>query len=195
MKLYFLILNLYFSFSSFVFVNIVFFCPLYMQCFLVFFVPTMWRFKPFTQKEPAGLEGRYMDVGNLKINVRNAIAEGGFSCVYLARDALHASKQYALKHMICIDEESLELALKEINVMKSLKGHPNIVTLCSHAILDMGRTKEALLVMEFCEKSLVSVLESRGAGYFEEKQVLSLFRDACNAVYAMHSQSIPIAHR
>ncbi|KAJ9158697.1 hypothetical protein P3X46_024258 [Hevea brasiliensis] len=155
----------------------------------------MWRFKPFAQKESAGLEGRYIDVGNIKIQVRNAIAEGGFSCVYLARDAVHASKQYALKHMICNDEESLDLALKEVNVMKSLKGHPNIVTLYSHAILDMGRTKEALLVMEFCEKSLVSVLESRGSGYFEEKHVLSIFRDACNAVFAMHSQSPPIAHR
>ncbi|KAF9665430.1 hypothetical protein SADUNF_Sadunf16G0121800 [Salix dunnii] len=155
----------------------------------------MWRFKHFTQKEPAGLDGRYVDVGNLKIHVRNAIAEGGFSCVYLARDAVQASKQYALKHMICNDEESLDLVMKEIDVMKVLKGHPNVVTLYAHTILDMGRTKEALLVMEFCEKSLVNVLESRGAAYFEEKQVLSIFRDVCNAVFAMHSQSLPIAHR
>lgn len=155
----------------------------------------MWRFKHFTQKEPAGLEGRYVDVGNLKIHVRNAIAEGGFSCVYLARDAVHASKQYALKHMIYNDEELSDLVMKEINVMKALKGHPNVVTLYAHTILDMGRTKEALLVMEFCEKSLVNVLESRGAAYFEEKQVLSIFRDVCNAVFAMHSQSLPIAHR
>lgn len=155
----------------------------------------MWRFKHFTQKEPAGLEGRNVDVGNLKIHVRNAIAEGGFSCVYLARDAVHASKQYALKHMIYNDEELSDLVMKEINVMKALKGHPNVVTLYAHTILDMGRTKEALLVMEFCEKSLVNVLESRGAAYFEEKQVLSIFRDVCNAVFAMHSQSLPIAHR
>ncbi|KAJ6755486.1 SERINE/THREONINE PROTEIN KINASE [Salix purpurea] len=79
--------------------------------------------------------------------------------------------------------------------MKALKGHPNVVALYAHTILDMGRTKEALLVMEFCEKSLVNVLESRGAAYFEEKQVLSMFRDVCNAVFAMHSQSLPIAHR
>lgn len=155
----------------------------------------MWRFKHFTQKEPAGLEGRNVDVGNLKIHVRNAIAEGGFSCVYLARDAVHASKQYALKHMIYNDEELSDLVMKEINVMKALKGHPNVVTLYAHTILDMGRTKEALLVMEFCEKSLVNVLESRGGAYFEEKQVLSIFRDVCNAVFAMHSQSLPIAHR
>ncbi|XP_010542991.1 PREDICTED: AP2-associated protein kinase 1-like isoform X2 [Tarenaya hassleriana] len=155
----------------------------------------MWKFKPFAQKEPAGLEGRYLDVGNLKIQVRNIIAEGGFSSVYLAQDATHASKQYALKHIICNDGESLELVMKEISVMKSLKGHPNVVTLYSHGILDMGRKKEALLVMEFCGKSLVSVLESRGSDYFEEKRVLSIFRDVCNAVFAMHCQSPPIAHR
>ncbi|KAK9282839.1 hypothetical protein L1049_011062 [Liquidambar formosana] len=155
----------------------------------------MWRFKPFMHKEQNGLEGRSIDVGNLKIHVRNAIAEGGFSCVYLARDAIHSSKQYALKHIICNDQELLDLVTKEISVMKSLRGHPNVVTLYAHTILDMGRTKEALLVMEYCEKSLVSVLESRGAGYFEEKQVLAIFRDVCNAVFAMHCQSPPIAHR
>ncbi|KAK9051602.1 hypothetical protein SSX86_028229 [Deinandra increscens subsp. villosa] len=155
----------------------------------------MWRIKQFMPKEKSGLEGRMIDIGNLKVHVRHVIAEGGFSCVYLAQDALNGSKQYALKHMICNDEESLELVKKEISVMKSLQGHPNVVMLCAHAIFDMGRTKEALLVMEYCEKSLVNVLESRGAGFFEEKQILLMFRDICNAVFAMHCQSPPIAHR
>jgi len=155
----------------------------------------MWKFKPFGHKEQTGLESRTIDIGNLKVHVRNAIAEGGFSCVYLARDATNGSKQYALKHIICNDEESLEVVKKEVSVMKSLRGHPNVVTLCAQAIFDMGRTKEALLVMEYCEKSLVNTLESRGAGYFEEKQILVIFRDVCNAVFAMHCQSPPIAHR
>ncbi|PIA48577.1 hypothetical protein AQUCO_01400872v1 [Aquilegia coerulea] len=155
----------------------------------------MWRFKPFMPKEQAGLEGRTIDVGNLKVHVRNVIAEGGFSCVYLARDAMHASKQYALKHIVCSDEESLDLVMKEISVMKKLTGHPNVVALHAHTIMDMGRTKEALLVMEFCEKSLVTVLEGRGSGYFDEKQILLIFRDVCNAVFAMHCLNPPIAHR
>ncbi|KAK1424913.1 hypothetical protein QVD17_20254 [Tagetes erecta] len=155
----------------------------------------MWRIKQFMPKEKSGLEGRVIDIGNLKIHVRHVIAEGGFSCVYLAQDALNGSKQYALKHMICNDEESLELVKKEITVMKLLQGHPNVVMLCAHAIFDMGRTKEALLVMEYCDKSLVNVLENRGAGFFEEKQILLIFRDICNAVFAMHCQSPPIAHR
>ncbi|XP_056860795.1 uncharacterized protein LOC130509145 [Raphanus sativus] len=156
----------------------------------------MWKFKPFAQKEPAGLEGRYLEIGSLKVQVRGVIAEGGFSSVYLAQDTNHASKQYALKHMICNDEESLELVMKEISVLKSLKGHPNVVALYAHGVLDTGRNKkEALLAMEYCGKSLVEVLESRGAGYFEEKQALLIFRDVCNAVFAMHSQSPRIAHR
>ncbi|XP_050387052.1 uncharacterized protein LOC126803310 isoform X2 [Argentina anserina] len=155
----------------------------------------MWRFKPFMHKEPAGLEGRSLDVGTLKIHVRNVIAEGGFSCVYLARDLVHTSKQYALKHIICNDEELLDLVMKEISVMKVLRGHPNVVTLYAHAIMDSGRTKEALLVMEYCDKSLVTVLDNRGAGFFDENQVLSIFRDVCTAVFAMHMQSPPIAHR
>lgn len=155
----------------------------------------MWKFKPFTHKEPTGLEGRYIDIGDIKVHVKNVIAEGGFSCVYLAKGALNASKQYALKHIICNDQESLDLIMKEIQVMKFLKGHPNVVTLHSHTILDMGRTKEALLLMEYCEKCLVHILEGRGSGYFDEKQVLTIFRDVCNAVFAMHCHSPPIAHR
>uniref|UniRef100_A0A0E0CMQ5 non-specific serine/threonine protein kinase n=1 Tax=Oryza meridionalis TaxID=40149 RepID=A0A0E0CMQ5_9ORYZ len=155
----------------------------------------MWRFNPFGGKVQNGLEGRTIDVGNIKITVRNAIAQGGFSCVYLASDAMHPSKQYAMKHIICNDSELLDLVMKEIQVMNLLKGHPNVVTPVAHDVFDMGRTKEALLVMEFCEKSLVSAMESRGTGYYEEKKALLIFRDVCNAVFAMHGQSPPIAHR
>ncbi|KAF8652970.1 hypothetical protein HU200_062402 [Digitaria exilis] len=155
----------------------------------------MWRLNPFGGKSQSGLEGRTIDVGNVKITVRNAIAQGGFSCVYLACDTVHPSKLYALKHIICNDSESLALVTKEIQVMNLLKGHPNVVTLVAHDVFDMGRTNEALLVMEFCEKSLVSAMESRGSGYYEEKKALQIFRDVCNAVFAMHGQSPPIAHR
>ncbi|VAI31260.1 unnamed protein product [Triticum turgidum subsp. durum] len=161
----------------------------------------MWR--PFRQLMPkehsgpsGGLEGRTIDVGNVKVHVREAIAEGGFSCVYLARDLTNPAKKYALKHVIAQDKESLDLVQKEITVMRALKGHPNVVTLVAHAIMDMGRGREALLLMEFCERSLVSALDTRGtAGFYDEEQVALIFRDVCNAVFAMHCQTPPVAHR
>ncbi|EFJ25956.1 hypothetical protein SELMODRAFT_98319 [Selaginella moellendorffii] len=154
----------------------------------------MWRLKQLMPKDQAGLEGKSVEVGTLKLQVRSVVAEGGFSSVYLARDA-QSGKNYALKHLICNDDESLHLVRKEVAVMKALRGHPNIVTLHAHAVLANGRTKECFLVMDYCEKTLVAVLDARGAGFFEERQLLSIFRDICNAVYAMHCQSPPIAHR
>lgn len=155
----------------------------------------MWRLKQFMPKEQGGsLEGKSVDVGELKLQVRSIIAQGGFSCVYLARDG-PSGKTYALKHIICNDVESVELVKKEVAVMKGLQDHPNIVTLHAQVVYDMGRTKECFLVMEFCHKMLANVLENRGQGFYDEKQILSMFLQICNAVYAMHCQSPPIAHR
>jgi AP2-associated kinase len=156
----------------------------------------MWRLRQFMPKEPAGLENRTIDISNIKIHVKELLAEGGFSSVYLAHDLVNPSKQYALKHVMIQDKESYDLLMKEVSVMKSLKGHANVVSLIGHAVLDMGRTREAMLLMEFCGKSLVSVLEARGANaYFEEKKAVLIFRDVCNAVFAMHCLSPPMAHR
>ncbi|GMH04459.1 hypothetical protein Nepgr_006298 [Nepenthes gracilis] len=88
----------------------------------------------------------------------------------------------------------MDLVMKEISMVKSLKGCPNMVTLHLHTISDLGGRKEAILVMEFYEKFLVNVLGSRGAAYFEEKQVLTIFRDVCNAVFATHCRSPTFAH-
>lgn len=157
----------------------------------------MWRLKQFMPgKEGAGvsLEGKHVDVGDLKLQVRSVIAQGGFSCVYLAREA-SSGKTYALKHIICNDMESVEVVKREVAVMKSLRGHPNVISLQGQVVYDLGRTKECFLVMEYCPKMLAHVLENRGAGYYEEKQILVIFLQICNAVYAMHCQSPPIAHR
>jgi AP2-associated kinase len=156
----------------------------------------MRRLNPFSGKVQNGLEANTFDVGNVKITVRNVIAEGGFSSVYLARDAVHVStKQYTLRHIVCNDSESLDLVMKEIKVTGLLKGHLKVVTLVAHDVFDMSRTKEALLLMEFCDNSLVSIMESRGNGYYKDKKALLIFRDVCDAVFSMHGQSPPIAHR
>lgn len=154
----------------------------------------MWRLKQLIPKEQAGLEGKTVEVGSLRLQIRSTIAEGGFSCVYLARDA-QSGKQFALKHIVCNDTESLDLVKKEVNALKVLRGHPSIITLHAQAMYDMGRTKECFIVTDYCEKMMVEVLDSRGAGFFEEKQLLLMFRDICNAVYAMHCLSPPMAHR
>ncbi|MCO5576967.1 hypothetical protein L7F22_030788 [Adiantum nelumboides] len=154
----------------------------------------MWRLKQLIPKDQAGLEGKTVDVGSLRLQIRSIIAEGGFSRVYLARDT-QSGKFLALKHIICIDSESLDLVRKEVMALKAFRGHPNIITLEAQSMYDMNGTKECFLSMEYCEKTMVDVLDNRGAGHYEEKQLLLMFRDVCNAVYAMHCQTPPVAHR
>ncbi|KAI5055533.1 hypothetical protein GOP47_0029054 [Adiantum capillus-veneris] len=154
----------------------------------------MWRLKQLIPKDQAGLEGKTVDVGSLRLQIRSTIAQGGFSRVYLARDA-QSGKLIALKHIICIDSESLDLVKKEVLALKAFRGHPNIITLEAQSMYDLNGTKECFLAMEYCEKMMVDVLDNRGAGHYEEKQLLLMFRDVCNAVYALHSQTPPVAHR
>lgn len=153
----------------------------------------MWRLKQLMPSRGA-LEGKTVEVGTLKLQIRSTIAEGGFSSVYLAV-ARESGKQYAVKHIICNDEESLDLVKKEVAVLKALRSHPNVVRLHAQTVYDLGRTKECFLVMDFCDKALNNVLENRGSGFYDEKQILLIFRDVCSAVCAMHSLSPPIAHR
>jgi AP2-associated kinase len=48
--------------------------------------------------------------------------------------------------------------------------------------------EECFLVMEFCEKDLVNILESRGAAYLKEKQILLMFRDALPIAPHLHTR-------
>ncbi|KAJ7518250.1 hypothetical protein O6H91_21G061200 [Diphasiastrum complanatum] len=154
----------------------------------------MWRLKQFLPKDHSSLQGKTVEIGTLKLQIRSIIAQGGFSSVYFAKDS-QTGKHYALKHIICNDVESLDLAKKEIAVMKSLRGHPNVVMLHANVILDTGRAKECFIAMDHCEKTLVNVLDGRETCYFDEKHLLITFRDICNAVYALHRQSPVISHR
>ncbi|GJP45891.1 hypothetical protein CLOM_g5230 [Closterium sp. NIES-68] len=205
----------------------------------------MWRLKHMMGLEghqgPGGsqtagpLEGKTVEVGRVQVQVRSTIAQGGFAFVYLARCS-HSGRAYALKHIVCSDPDTMEQVQREVSVLMALRGHPNIVTLHAHALLDsagsaglgpggaaavgaggmghggaslgglggggvgggaMGGTgrKEVFLLMEHCERTLVDVMAARGATPFDEKALLLTFRDVCNAVFAMHCQHPPIAHR
>lgn len=156
----------------------------------------MWRLKGLLPKESGGLEGRFVDVGNMKVQVQKTIAQGGFSVVY---KCMAGGRMFALKHLIIRDKETYDLVQKEINIMLQLRGHPNVVALHAHSFQDTPATggKECFLLLDYCDNMLVHVMDSLASKgqFFNEQQVLTIFRDVCNAVYAMHCQSPPVAHR
>eukprot|EP00898_Chlorokybus_atmophyticus_P008110 jgi/Chlat1/82/Chrsp1S03199 len=162
----------------------------------------MWRLKKLKQglvgdtaSSGFSLVGKTVDVGSYRVQVRDVIAQGGFSFVYMAKDL--AGRTYALKYVVVdknYDDDAMAQALQEVKVLEQLQGHPNIITLYAKQYLQAPDQKQELyLLMEYCPKSLVDIA-NKGTR-FTEPQILAIFKSVCAAVEHMHRQSPPIAHR
>lgn len=142
--------------------------------------------------------GQEVEIGSVKLRVKRVIAEGGFAFVFVAQDP-NTGKEYALKRLMAADEEANKNIIQEINVLKKLSGHPNILQYLSASFIDKDKTghgmKEYLLVTELCVGgSLVDVLKARSKA-LPPDVVCRLFYQTCRAVQHMHSQEPPITHR
>lgn len=142
--------------------------------------------------------GQVVELGQQKLRVKRVLAEGGFGFVFAAQD-LSTNREYALKRMFAADEEASKSILQEVNVLKKLTGHPNVIDFIAAAAIEKGQSShgksEYLLLTELCPGGpLVDVLQQRTSA-LSLNQVLQIFYQTCNAVRHMHSQSPPIIHR
>lgn len=142
--------------------------------------------------------GQVVELGNQRLRVKRVLAEGGFGFVFAAQD-LSSNREYALKRMFAGDEEASRSILQEVNVLKKLSGHPNVIDFIAAAAIEKGQSghgkSEYLLLTELCPGGpLVDVLQQRTTN-LSLAQVLQIFYQTCSAVRHMHSQSPPIIHR
>lgn len=101
--------------------------------------------------------------------------------------------------MLAADEEARKCIVQEINVLKKLSGHPNIIQYLSASFTDKNQTShgqaEFLLVTELCTGgSLVEALQARKTA-FDPETICRIFYQTCKAVAHMHSQLPQIIHR
>lgn len=88
---------------------------------------------------------------------KDILGEGTYGTVYKAMDRT-SGKEVAIKKMKVHDtNDGFPLtSLREIKVLKMLKGHPNIVELIEVAV---GKSKDSVfLIFEFCELDLFNLL-------------------------------------
>lgn len=84
-----------------------------------------------------------IEIGSYNVRILNQIAEGGYSCVYLAEEVIPSAemsslikkKKYALKRIACGTNEQIEDAQREIKVMESLN-HPNVMRILGYTTVD-----------------------------------------------------------
>lgn len=142
--------------------------------------------------------GQTLDINNVKLRVTRLIAEGGWALVFAVED-IATGKEYALKKLIAVDEDANKIIIQEIETLKRLSGHPNIIKFLYAQRLEREDRKgyEYLVVTELCPGGTIAdILRSVSANTLSLAQVCKIAYQATRAVHHMHSQQPePFVHR
>ncbi|XP_059821379.1 AP2-associated protein kinase 1-like isoform X3 [Hypanus sabinus] len=144
----------------------------------------------------SGFIGRVFSVGRQQVTVEEVVAEGGFAIVFLVKT--HNGVKSALKRMYVNNEHDLQVCKREIQIMRDLSGHKNIVGYIdsSTTAVGSGEVWEVLILMDFCRGGqVVNLMNQRLQTGFTENEVLQIFCDTCEAVARLHQCKTPIIHR
>lgn len=81
-------------------------------------------------------------------------------------------------------------------LQSNLSGHKNIIGYVDASLTPTGGgVYEVLLLMPYCQQSVLGLMKARGKPTFTEHEVLSIFCDTCEAVSRLHHCQTPIIHR
>uniref|UniRef100_A0A8C2GIY3 non-specific serine/threonine protein kinase n=1 Tax=Cyprinus carpio TaxID=7962 RepID=A0A8C2GIY3_CYPCA len=140
--------------------------------------------------------GRAFTVGRHQVTVEETLAEGGFAIVFLVRT--NQGVRCALKRMYVNNEHDLQVCNREIQIMRDLNGHKNIVGFLDSSITAVGGGDvwEVFILMDFCRGGqVVNLMNQRLQTGFNEQEALQIFCDTCEAVARLHQYKTPIIHR
>ncbi|XP_073685170.1 AP2-associated protein kinase 1 isoform X3 [Garra rufa] len=140
--------------------------------------------------------GRAFTVGRHQVTVEETLAEGGFAIVFLVRT--NQGVRCALKRMYVNNEHDLQVCKREIQIMRDLNGHKNIVGFLDSSITAVGGGDvwEVFILMDFCRGGqVVNLMNQRLQTGFGEQEALQIFCDTCEAVARLHQYKTPIIHR
>ena len=153
--------------------------------------------KFFTQTPGSEFVGKVLKVSRYHVTIEEVLAEGGFSVVFLGR--LSSGQKVALKRMFVNSKSDMKVCQREIDVMKQLNSHKNIVRLldaCIHASSNNVGVYEVQLLMEYCRAGhIVQLMNLRLESKFTQTEVVKIFCDVVEAVAALHHSHPSIIHR
>ncbi|KAL9074925.1 MAG: hypothetical protein Q9157_004195, partial [Trypethelium eluteriae] len=122
--------------------------------------------------------------------------QGGFSYVYLVQDTT-AHALYALKKIRCpFGQESVSLALKEVEAYTLFSPHPNIIHSVDHSVAsdksDPGAKTVYILLPYYRRGNLQDLINANLVNHtrFPERRLMVLFLGVCRALKAMHQYRV-----
>ncbi|KAI0308360.1 hypothetical protein B0F90DRAFT_1682161 [Multifurca ochricompacta] len=143
------------------------------------------------------IPGQTISVNKYTVQVERYLSQGGFAHVYLVRTPtpVYGTTHHVLKRIAVPNESMLTEVKKEVDIMRILKGHPNIVHLVDAA---WHRTStgvyEVFILMEFCG-GIIDMMNRRLRERLTEAEILQIFVDVCEGVAAMHNLRPALLHR
>ncbi|KAI6120690.1 hypothetical protein EDD16DRAFT_1574862 [Pisolithus croceorrhizus] len=143
--------------------------------------------------------GQTISVNKYTVQVEKYLSQGGFSHVYLVRTPapIYNTTHHVLKRIAVANETMLAEVKKEVDIMRILKGHPNVVYLIEAAWHRMPNGQyEVFILMEFCQGGgIIDMMNRRLRERLTEAEILQIFVDVCEGVAAMHNLRPPLLHR
>ena len=127
-----------------------------------------------------------------------ASLKGGFSYVYLVQDT-STSQLYALKKIRCpFGQESVSLALKEVEAYTLFSPHPNIIHSIDHSVVsakdksDPGAKTVYILLPYYRRGNLQDAINANLVNHtkFPERRLMILFLGVARALKAMHQYRV-----
>ncbi|ANB11229.1 serine/threonine protein kinase ARK1 [Sugiyamaella lignohabitans] len=165
--------------------------------------------------------GTQLTVGSHAVTIKSYISEGGFAHVYVVKisPSTLEGEIACLKRVVVPDKIHLNLLRAEVDAMKRLKGHPNIVRyIDSHAarlnaqgglpasaqaqLQAQGHGQggsqvyEVFLLMEYCSgNGLIDFMNTRLREQLTESEILKITSDVTYGLACMHYLQPPLIHR
>ncbi|TDL26341.1 hypothetical protein BD410DRAFT_741603, partial [Rickenella mellea] len=154
---------------------------------------------PQIQQRGTLVPGQTINVNKYTVQVERYLSQGGFAHVYLVRTAtpIYNTNQHVLKRIAVPNEAMLSEVKKEVDIMRILRGHPNIVYLIDAAWHRMSNgAYEVFILMEFCPGGgIIDMMNRRLRERLTEGEILQIFVDVCEGVAAMHNLRPALLHR
>ncbi|KJA28499.1 hypothetical protein HYPSUDRAFT_197351 [Hypholoma sublateritium FD-334 SS-4] len=156
-------------------------------------------YQAYPQNKGTLIPGQTISVNNYTVQVERYLSQGGFAHVYLVRtpQPVYNTTHHVLKRIAVANESMLTDVKKEVDIMRLLKGHPNIVHLIDAAWHKLpNNTFEVFILMEFCPGGgIIDMMNRRLRERLTEAEILQIFVDVCEGVAYMHNSRPPLLHR
>jgi AP2-associated kinase len=134
-------------------------------------------------------------IGSRDIEEIKLISQGGYAYVFEVRD-VQTGEIFALKKMICQSPERVQTAKNEINYLRALPDHPNLLKVFDTHVDNKDGCYYVYVLLEFCaDGSIFDLMAKYESSRLSEKQIIFIMREVCDGVKALHSMRPAIAHR